>query len=41
MPAGVALPTRPAWGCLGYQIFILGVVPEGLFDSLVNNVGVL
>ncbi len=30
MPAGVGCLTRPAWGCLGYQIFILVVVHYGL-----------
>jgi hypothetical protein len=33
MPAGVGFLTRPAWGCLGYHIFILGVVPYGLSPS--------
>jgi hypothetical protein len=36
MPAGVAYPTRPALGCSGYQIFIVGAVPLGLFDSSKN-----
>jgi hypothetical protein len=29
MPAGGGCLTRPAWGCLGYPIFILGVVSLG------------
>ena len=37
MPAGVAYPTRPALGCSGYQIFIVGVVPLGLSDSSENS----
>jgi hypothetical protein len=37
MPAGVGYLTRPAWGCLGYQIFILGAVPQELSHSFENK----
>jgi hypothetical protein len=29
MPAGGGGLIRPAWGCLGYPIFMLGIVPGG------------
>jgi hypothetical protein len=34
MPAGGGCLISPAWGCLGYQIFILGAVPEARSHSL-------
>jgi hypothetical protein len=34
MPAGGGCLTRPAWGCLGYQIFSLGVVPVATITLL-------
>jgi hypothetical protein len=34
MPAGVGCLTRPAWGCLGYPIFILDAVLEARSHSL-------
>ncbi len=37
MPAGVGCLTRPAWGCLGYPIFILGAVLEARSPSFENN----
>jgi hypothetical protein len=37
MPAGVGCLTRPAWGCLGYQIFILDVVLEARSHFLENK----
>jgi hypothetical protein len=37
MPAGGGCPTRPAWGCLGYPIFMLGAVPEELSHSPENK----
>jgi hypothetical protein len=38
MPAGVGCLTRPAWGCLGYRIFILGAVPEARSHSFVTHI---
>jgi hypothetical protein len=37
MPAGGGCLTRPAWGCLGYQIFILVVVFYGLAAPSANR----
>jgi hypothetical protein len=37
MPAGVGYLTRPAWGCLGYPIFMLGAVPEAQSPFLENK----
>jgi hypothetical protein len=37
MPAGGGCLISPAWGCLGYQIFSLGAVPEARSHSLENS----
>jgi hypothetical protein len=37
MPAGVGCLTRPAWGCLGYPIFILEAVLETRSHFLSNS----
>jgi len=37
MPAGVGYLTRPASGCLGYQIFIRGAVPGHCHTPLKIN----